>query len=136
MRPMTDDPFTADVDVRFRDLDTMGHVNNAVYATYLEEARVAYFEEVPDASLHEVDTVLASLELDFRRPVELGDEVTVAVRIPELGESSIPMEHEVRADGELAATGEAVQVVVDRESGSSKAIPEAWREAIEAFEGL
>lgn len=133
---MTDYSFTAEVDVRFRDLDTMGHVNNAVYATYLEEARVAYFEKVLDASLHEVDTVLANVELEFRRPVELDDEVTVAVRIPELGESSIPMEYEVRADGEVAATGEAVQVVVNRESGSSRAIPAEWREAIEAFEGL
>jgi acyl-CoA thioester hydrolase len=133
---MTDHSFTTEVEVRFRDLDTMGHVNNAVYATFLEEARVAYFERVIDASLHEVDTVLASLELDFRRPIELGDEVTVAVRIPELGESSIPMEYEVRADGEVAATGEAVQVVVDRESGSSKAIPREWREAIREFEGL
>ena len=114
----------------------MGHVNNAVYATYLEEARVAYFDAVLDAALHEVDTVLANIELEFRRPIELGDEVTVAVRIPELGESSIPMEYEVRADGEVAATGEAVQVVVDRELGSSKAIPDEWRDAIEAFEGL
>ena len=133
---MTDYSFTTEVDVRFRDLDTMGHVNNAVYATYLEEARVAYFDAVLDAALHEVDTVLANIELEFRRPIELGDEVTVAVRIPELGESSIPMEYEVRANGEVAATGEAVQVVIDRDSGSSKAIPKEWRDAIEAFEGL
>ncbi|USZ67771.1 acyl-CoA thioesterase [Halorussus salilacus] len=133
---MTDYAFEADVDVRFRDLDTMGHVNNAVYATYFEEARVAYFREALDTPLHEVATVLASLEIDFHRPVELGDDVTVAIRVPELGDSSLPMEYEVRADGEVAATGRSVQVVVDRESGSSRSIPDEWRERIAAFEGL
>jgi acyl-CoA thioester hydrolase len=133
---MTDYSFVADVDVRFRDIDAMGHVNNAVYATYLEEARTAYFDEVLDASLADVQTVLANVALEFRRPVELGDDVTVAVRVPELGRSSIPMEYEVRADGEVAATGEAVQVAVDGETGESRPIPEAWREKIESFEGL
>ena len=133
---MTDYSFVADVDVRFRDIDAMGHVNNAVYATYLEEARTAYFDEVLDASLADVDTVLANVSLEFRRPVELGDDVTVGVRVPELGRSSIPMEYEVRADGEIAATGEAVQVAVDGETGESRPIPDEWREKIESFEGL
>jgi acyl-CoA thioester hydrolase len=133
---MTDYSFLADVNVRFRDIDAMGHVNNAVYATYLEEARTAYFEEVLDVALSDVDTVLANVELEFRRPVELGNDVTVAVRVPELGRSSIPMEYEVRADGEVAATGEAVQVAVNRDSRESRPIPDEWRERIEAFEGL
>ena len=133
---MTDYSFEAVLDVRFRDIDAMGHVNNAVYATYMEEARTAYFEEVLDAKLSEVETVLANLELEFRRSVELGDALTVAVRVPELGESSIPMEYEIRADGEVAATGEAVQVAVDREAERSRPLPDEWRERIEAFEGL
>ncbi|WP_137285154.1 acyl-CoA thioesterase [Halorussus salinisoli] len=133
---MTDDSFTVDVDVRYRDLDTMGHVNNAVYASYFEQARVAYFEEVLDVPLHEIESVLASLEIDFRRPVEIDDEVTVALRVPELGTSSIPMEYEVRADGTVAATGETVQVAVDEETKSSRPIPDAWREQIRQFEGL
>ncbi|NHN59499.1 MULTISPECIES: thioesterase family protein [Halorussus] len=133
---MTDYSFTADVEVRFRDIDAMGHVNNAVYATYLEQARTAYFDAVLDASLADVGTVLANLELDFRRPVELGDEVTVATRVSELGRSSIPMRYEVRADGGVAAVGETVQVAIDEESGESKPIPDAWREQIREYEGL
>ncbi|WP_128476147.1 acyl-CoA thioesterase [Halorussus pelagicus] len=133
---MSDYSFTHDVDVRYRDLDTMEHVNNAVYANYFEQARVAYFEEVLDVPLREIESVLASLEIDFRRPVEIDHDVTVAMRVPELGESSMPMEYEVRADGEVAATGETVQVAVDRETKSSRPIPESWREDIRAFEGL
>ncbi|MFC4552819.1 MULTISPECIES: acyl-CoA thioesterase [Halorussus] len=133
---MTEYSVTTEVDVRFRDLDPMGHVNNAVYATYLEEGRTAYFRRVLDASLAEVDTVLASVELDFLRSVELGDEVTVAARVPELGESSIPMEYEVRIGEEVAATGRAVQVVYDSEAGRPRPIPTEWREAIREYEGF
>jgi acyl-CoA thioester hydrolase len=133
---MSDYSFRTTVDVRYRDLDTMGHVNNAVYASYFEQARVAYFEEVLDVPLREIESVLASLEIDFRRPVEIDDDVTVALRVPELGESSLPMEYEVRTDGAVAATGETVQVAVDSETNSSRPIPDDWREDIQAFEEL
>jgi len=65
--------YTTDIDVRFRDIDAMGHVNNAVYATYIEQARTEYFRDVLDADLSALATVLASLSIDFRRPVELTD---------------------------------------------------------------
>ncbi|WP_135852908.1 acyl-CoA thioesterase [Halorussus salinus] len=133
---MSDYSFTHDVDVRYRDLDTMGHVNNAVYASYFEQARVAYFDQVLDVPLRDIESVLANLEIDFLRPVEIDHDVTVAVRVLELGETSLPMAYEVRADGAVAATGETVQVAVDRETKSSKPIPESWREDIRDFEGL
>jgi acyl-CoA thioester hydrolase len=133
---MTHYSFETEIDVRFRDLDAMGHVNNAVYATYMEEARTAYFAAVVDRKLSETPSVLANLELQFRQSVTLGEDLTVAVRVPELGESSIPMEYEMRVDGEVAATGEAVQVVLDPETEEPQAIPGEWREKIEAFEGL
>ena len=133
---MSDYSFTADVDVRFQDLDMMGHVNNAVYATYFEEARTAYLQEVLGVPLREIDSVLASIEMDFRRPVEADDDVTVALRVPEIGNSSLPMEYELRTDDAVAVTGQTVQVIVDRETGSSRRIPDAWRDQIRAYEGL
>ena len=133
---MSDYSFTADVDVRFQDLDMMGHLNNAVYATYFEEARTAYLQEVLDVPLREINSVLASIEMDFRRPVEPDHDVTVALRVPEIGNSSLPMEYELRADDAVAVTGQTVQVIVDPETGSSRRIPDAWREQIRAYEGL
>ncbi|GAA0525723.1 acyl-CoA thioester hydrolase [Halorubrum aquaticum] len=128
--------YTTDVPVRFRDIDAMGHVNNAVYATYLEQARTDYFRDVLGADLSGVATVLASVSIQFRRPVELEDgAVTVEVDVPELGESSVPMAYEVRAGGETVAEAESVQVAVDDE-GSSRPIPEEYREAIETYHGL
>jgi acyl-CoA thioester hydrolase len=128
--------YTTEVPVRFRDIDAMGHVNNAVYATYLEQARTDYFRDVLSADLSDVATVLASMSIQFRRPVELGDgAVAVEIDVPRLGESSVPMTYEVRTGGDVVAEAESVQVAVDDE-GASRPIPAAYREAIEAYHGL
>jgi acyl-CoA thioester hydrolase len=125
--------FSTEFRVRFRDIDAMDHVNNAVYSTYLEQARADYFREVVGISLAGVDTVLASLSIDFRAPIDPDDRVTVHLTVSSLGTSSITMAYEVRrGDGAVAATAETVQVVYDRESESSRPIPDAWRDAIEA----
>lgn len=111
----------------------MDHVNNAVYATYLEQARAEFFRAMLDVSLTAVDTVLATLRIEYHGPIELGDTVTVALSIPELGDSSIPMEYEIRRDsGEVAATAETVQVYYDREAETSKPLPEEWRARLES----
>jgi acyl-CoA thioester hydrolase len=123
--------YIVDVPVRFRDLDPMGHVNNAVYASYLEQARVAYFDEVVGERLDEVDTVLASMTIEYRRSIELEDDVSIALSIVDTGTSSITMEYEIRTDEEIAATAETVQVVIDRDTETSRPIPDEWRERIE-----
>ena len=128
--------YTTDLNVRVRDIDFMGHVNNAVYATYLEEARTSYFEDVLDVPLTDIDSVLAHLEIDYRRPITIEDDVSVALRVPRIGESSLPMEYEIRAGEEVAATGESVQVTVDRRSGEARPISDRVRTSIAEFEGL
>ncbi|WP_121742872.1 acyl-CoA thioesterase [Natronorubrum halophilum] len=118
------------IDSRLRDIDFMGHVNNAIYATFLEEARQGYFTDVIGVSLVDVGTVLANLEIDYVRPIEADSDITVAVQVPELGTSSLPMEYEIRADGERAATARTVQVLIDRETERSQPIPSEWRTRI------
>ncbi|MCL7418421.1 MAG: acyl-CoA thioesterase [Halalkalicoccus sp.] len=128
--------FATDIQVRFRDIDAMGHVNNAVYATYVEQARTEYFEQVLEVGLDAVPSVLASLELSYERPVLLEESVTVEITVPEMGRSSLPMEYEVLADGERAATAKSVQVFLDPETETPFPIPERFRERIAEFEGL
>lgn len=129
----TQHEFETTIPVRFRDIDAMGHVNNAVFATYLEQARADYFREVVGAGLTEVETVLASLTVDFQQPIAPDQTVTVGLSVPDLGESSVPMEYEIRLeDGTVAATAETVQVVYDAEAERSRPIPTAWRTAIES----
>lgn len=128
---MTDDRYTAEIEVRFRDLDPMKHVNNAVYATYLEQARGMFFADVIGEALENVPTVLVRLEIEYERPISGQGTVEVDLWIPELGSSSIPMEYELRGvDGRVAAKASTVQVHFDRETDNPAPIPEEWRVAI------
>lgn len=130
--------FETTVDVRYSDIDAMGHVNNAVYATYFEQARRDYFDRLLGADLSREGAVLATISIDYERPIELRHApVTVAIEVPRVGTSSIPMSYEVtRGDGELAATGETVQVAYDRDAGEPYPLPEEWRETIVEYHGL
>ena len=135
--------YTTEVEVRYTDIDTYGHVNNATYATYFEEARIDYLHDVVDSgeallSGGESGTgiVIANLEVDFVQPVHITDSVTAAVRVPRLGEKSFPFEYEVRTGDGVAATGETTVVTYDRDAESSRSIPEDWRDAIAQVEGL
>lgn len=131
-----DNAFTVDVHVRYNDLDTYNHVNNAVYATYLEEARIAYIEEVLDIDVNDFTFVIANLELSFERPVEMTDALSVALETTALGRSSATMAYELRDGDERVATGETTLVFVDPEEKRPAEIPPSIREDIVAFEGL
>ncbi|MFC7203359.1 acyl-CoA thioesterase [Haloferax namakaokahaiae] len=120
----------ADVPVRFRDFDSFGHVNNAVYATYCEQARVKFFEEALDVPLPELSIVVAHLELDYRAPIEGVGSVQVEVEAGELGTTSFPLYYELSYEGDVVATGETIQVAMD-DSGTPREIPASWRAALE-----
>ncbi|MFB6073024.1 MAG: acyl-CoA thioesterase [Halobacterium sp.] len=131
---MTEFSYTATVDVRYQDHDTMGHVNNAVYVTYMEEARFAYLTEGVGIPPNELNMVVADLTVDFRRPVQFAREVEVAVSVTDVGDASFTMAYEVRDDEGVAVEGETVQVALDPETGESRRVPEAWRTAFEELE--
>lgn len=127
--------FDVELPVRYRDLDTLGHVNNAVYGTYLEQARIRYFDHVLDVPFEAREMVLAHLDVDFRRPVRLEDEtVRIECGVTDLGDSSIEMAYRVHGDdGDgPAATAESVQVTWDGDG--PRPVPESWREQFRAFE--
>jgi len=133
--------FETTVGLRYADLDTYGRVNNAVYATLIEEARVDYLQAVLPAAMGEITgtgegagIVLATLELSFERPLFEADAVTVGVRVAELGETSLEFAYEINDDGDRVATAETTIVVIDRKTGNSRPIPEDWREKIAAFD--
>lgn len=130
LRTMTALPFETEITVRYSDLDTLGHVNNASYATYLEEARLAYFEEVVDDPMDENSMVVANMDLDFHAPVEERS-VTVGVGIRDVGDRSFVFEYELVSGGVTVLTGSTVQVRVDPETGDSLAVSDEWREAFE-----
>jgi acyl-CoA thioester hydrolase len=121
------------IEIRWRDMDVYGHVNNAVYLTYLEETR----DEWLAARLGDPDEVwnwvVVRVEIDYRRELALADDVVVATcRLHRIGDSSVWTHEEVRTlDGELAAEAKAVLVARGRESGRSRALTADERAALE-----
>ncbi|MFB6156204.1 MAG: acyl-CoA thioesterase [Haloferacaceae archaeon] len=127
---MTRYAYETEIDVRYRDLDSLGHVNNAVYATYFELARLRYLRNGVDAPAAQPNFVVAHLELDFRRPITDISTVSVGLGVVEVGETSFRIAYEVRSEGTVSAQGETVQVTVD-EDGSPTAMPDSWRSHLE-----
>jgi acyl-CoA thioester hydrolase len=121
--------FVHQENVRFRDVDSMGHVNNAVFLTYLEEARIAYLLPFgADVS----NMILARVEIDFRAPVRMGDRLEIGVRPSGVGTKSFELEYEVRCGDTVAAEAKTVIVSYDYEAGRSVELPQTWREALAA----
>jgi acyl-CoA thioester hydrolase len=119
--------------VRFRDLDALGHVNNAVFLTYIESARIACLLDLGVATgVEDLGIIVARIEIDFRSPVGLGEEVEIGVRASRFGTKSFDLEHELRAGGRIVAEAKTICVGYDYGSGETVAIPEAWRERLAA----
>jgi acyl-CoA thioester hydrolase len=121
------------IEIRWRDMDAYRHVNNAVYLTYLEEARDEWLERALGASGDIWDFVLARVAIDFRRELTQDDDgVDVRCRLERIGTSSVGTREEVLTlDGRIAAEAEAVLVARDRASGSSRPLTETERAAFE-----
>jgi acyl-CoA thioester hydrolase len=121
------------IEVRWRDIDALRHVNNSVYATYLEECRDEWVDLVLGPVADPWDFVLARIAIDFRNEVRQEDDaVIVSTTLVRIGTSSIGLHEEIRKlDGTLAAEGDSVIVARDRETGRSRTLDEAERSALE-----
>jgi acyl-CoA thioester hydrolase len=121
------------VEIRWSDVDAYMHVNNAVYASYLEECRDEWVDRALDGVSDTWDFVLARVAIDFRRELRLeDDEVIVSCSLVRIGNSSVTLREQIRTvDGELSAESEAVLVARDRERGRSRPLTDAERVALE-----
>jgi acyl-CoA thioester hydrolase len=129
--------FSTTLEVRWRDLDVMGHVNNAIFMTYLEQGRIHYLQEVRGTQIvpEEVGFIIAEITCTYLSPLVLGERVTIHARISELGNSSFVFEYRMEGeDGRVAATGRSVQVCYDYQADRSIPIPAEWRAAFTAYE--
>jgi len=130
------------IQVRFRDLDAMGHVNNAVYLTYFEMGRVAYLEHLAmdDSSKSYVERfpfVIAQVTVWYRSPAVLEDALEVRVRISKVRTKRFDFEYSIVSgrDHRLIAEGMSVQVGYDYETGSSASLPQELVDRIVELEG-
>ena len=126
-------PFTMPITVAFRDLDMLGHVNNAVYLSYFESARVAYGLHLagrPDVS--SLAFIVAEATVTYLRQAGYGDELEVGARVSRIGTKSFTMEYGLRdcRTGDLVARGSTVLVWFDYAANQSMPVPEAFRAAV------
>jgi acyl-CoA thioester hydrolase len=132
-------PMRIAITVRFRDLDAMGHVNNSVYLTYFEEARVAYYRALTGKELDPAtfDFVIAEIACTYRSPARLGETLEVGIRTGEVRSRSFVFEYVIteRESGRLVATGRSVQVAYDYAAGRAKPLSDEIVARMEAFEG-
>ena len=127
--------FVLPVEVHFRDVDAMGHINNAVYLTYMESARMAWWMHVTGRhSLRDIAMILARTEVDYRSPATYGDRLAVGVRCASVKRSSFVLEFRVveRESARLVAEARKVLVHYDYSSLRSTPIPDDLRARIRA----
>ena len=126
-------PFVYREQVRFRDIDAMGDVNNAVFLTYMESARTAFlFELGLVRRLEDVELVIGRIEVDFRSPVMLGEAVDVGVRAGRFGTRSFDLEYRLAVGDRLVAEGKSVCVGYDYSTRTTRPIPDGWRKVLAA----
>jgi acyl-CoA thioester hydrolase len=126
--------FEHEVEVRFRDCDPMGHVNNAVYLTYLELARFAWWRNtVGSSGLEEHSFIIARVEIDYRKPALPGDRLVVRIRVHAIGRSSFTLAYEIThaRTRELIAEARSVQVAYDYSRAKSVPIADTLRARLE-----
>lgn len=126
------------VDIRWSDMDELGHVNNAVYLTYFEQARVYYFQESCEWNWKETGVILANAHIDFLRPVIFPNPTYIHLRTSKIGNKSFELQYlitsEIKGREKLATTGYTTLVIYDYQKQTSAAMPDFLREKIMNYE--
>jgi acyl-CoA thioester hydrolase len=128
-----------EVQTRFRDTDAMGHVNNAVYLSYLELGRMEYVRQVFGVTHYSgVDFILARAEVDYRSPAMPGEIMIVKLAVTRLGGASFDFGYKVtdKASGRLVAEAKTVQVCYDYKRNKVKKLSKEFIEKVKAHDGL
>jgi acyl-CoA thioester hydrolase len=129
------------IEVRFADVDAFGHVNNAKYLTYYEQARVKYFNDIVDWTYDwsKEGIILAKADINFIMPIHFRDDITVFTRCSRLGNKSFDLQYQIirRNDDEdeaLMSDCTTVMVAFDYIQNKSIALPEEWKQILRKFE--
>jgi acyl-CoA thioester hydrolase len=124
--------FSHRIEVRFRDCDPLGHVNNAVYLTYLEQARLFYWQSLWGFGVDRQSTIpgviMARAEIDYRLPAHYGQTLEVRIDVAAIGKTSFTYDYEIVDEANrLIASARTVQVMYDYEAAKPMPIPDDIR---------
>ena len=140
MNNLNDFHYKTTLPIRFADIDSFGHVNNAIYLTYFEIARSSYWTEVVQWDWETMGIIIGRAEINFIKPINLNDQVLAYVRTSRIGNSSFDLEYVlVKVNNgveEVCTTGSTVCIAFDYSLNQSSAIPEAQKLKMITFEAL
>ena len=135
---IADYKYKTPIAIRFSDIDAVGHVNNAIYLTYFEEARLKYWHEVIEWDLIENGVIVGRSEVNYLKPIMLHDTIVCYVRTTRIGNSSFDIMHVlVRVTGqgeEICTTGKTVCISYDYGANKSVPIPADERQRMIAYD--
>jgi acyl-CoA thioester hydrolase len=133
----TNFPYETEIEVIFRDVDAMGHVNNAVFFTYMETARIKYVTNIFEKTdLLDLPLILVKAECNYHSPALLGEQLVVGIGLTRFGRTSFDLAYQIRVkNGRLIASGHTVQVMYDYHSRSALPIPDEIKARVQDFQG-
>jgi acyl-CoA thioester hydrolase len=127
------------IQVRFSDVDMMGHVSNTVYQTYYDAGKIHYFDEVlPEMDFVNLGVVGASIKIDYLKPIFMKTRILVETHVTRIGNKSLTMEHQLveETTGEVLSTCTAILVCYDIKNQLSIPVPENWKTAIKSYDQI
>jgi len=128
------------IQIRFKDVDALGHVNNANHFTYIESARVKYFDDVAGQNMEwsKKGVILANAKVDYKLPILFKDKIFVYTKCSRMGNKSFDLSYSIikEENGKEIIVAEVSTVLVcyDYEKGGSIPMPAEWKKKIEEFE--
>lgn len=137
---MSDYKFFHPTEVRYGDLDPQGHVNNAKYLTYFEQARIYYFMQLglftKDQSFMKMGVIIADIHITFHSTTHYGDKIKVGAQTSKIGNKSLTMEQCVMDanTGKIMASGTVILVTFDYKELKTVPVPDEWKKKISEFE--
>jgi acyl-CoA thioester hydrolase len=134
----TDYVFRHRLSVRFRDCDGMGHVNHAVYFTYLEQCRLTFWRQLTGAPSPHTRVIIARAECDYKAPAVFGDELEIGLNVVAIGRSSFTLSYDIvhAETGRAMASGKTVMVSYDYEAGKPTPLPSSTRQLLVQLSGV
>lgn len=130
-------PFEHTITVIFRDIDALGHVNNAVYFTYLETTRFEFWTALMgQRKLENLSTILAEATCTYKSPAYLNERLTIGIGVSRIGNKSFDLDYRIQAeDGRLVATARTVQVNFDYKTQQPTPVPEVFKVRVHTLQG-
>lgn len=130
--------YKTEIPIRFSDMDSYGHVNNAVYLTYFEIARSNYWRDAIGWDWTQAGVILGRSEINYLKPLTLNDKISCYVRTTRIGNSSFDVMHVLVKHGpngdEICTTGKTVCISYDYSANKSTPIPRPQRQKMIEFD--